>query len=113
VLVVFGMVVLFGDFLARGRGRVVRTGPMAQRVARRHRLGRATIPVLLGFLLLVGLALGVPIGSSGYWMFEGGAHDLGGVSIVDAGWHTAFYSAIAAALATLLALPVALVAVRH
>jgi iron(III) transport system permease protein len=35
------------------------------------------------------------------------------VSILDAGWHTALYSGSAAALATLLALPVALLAVRH
>jgi iron(III) transport system permease protein len=113
VLVVFGLVVLGGDAAARGRSRVVRTGPMAQRANQRHRLGRATIPVLLGFAALVGLALGVPIGSSVYWMFEGGAHALSGVSVVDAGWHTALYSAVAAALATGLALPVALLAVRH
>jgi iron(III) transport system permease protein len=35
------------------------------------------------------------------------------VSIADAAWHTAFYSAVAAAVATLMALPVALLAIRH
>ncbi len=113
VLVVLSILVLGGDTLSRGKGRVVRTGPLAQRSVTRHHLGRATIPVLGGFVALVGLALGVPIGASLYWMFEGGAHTLGGVSIVDAGWHTALYSGVAAAAATLLALPVALLAVRY
>jgi iron(III) transport system permease protein len=113
VLVVLGLVVLSGDAAAQGRGQVVRTGALAQHMTRRYRLGRATIPVLAGFAVLVGLALGVPIGSCVYWMFEGGAHALTGVSIVDAAWHTALYSAVAALLATLMALPVALLAVRH
>lgn len=113
VLVIVSMVVLGGDVLARGKGQVVRTGPLAQRAMRRHHLGRAKLPVLAGFVALVGLALGVPIGSSVYWMFEGGAHALGGVSILNAAWHTALYSGVAAALSTLAALPVALLAVRH
>jgi iron(III) transport system permease protein len=113
VLVLLSIVVLGGDLMARGRGRVARVDPFAQRVRRRHRLGRATIPVLAGFVALVGLALGVPVGSSVYWMFEGGAHAIAGVSLVDAAWHTALYSAAAAALATLLSLPVALLAVRY
>jgi iron(III) transport system permease protein len=113
VLVVLGIVVLGIDAAARGKGRVARTGPQAQRVTERQQLGRAKLPVLIGFAALVGLALGVPIASSVYWMFEGGAQALSGVSIFDAGWHTAFYSGAAAAIATLMALPVALLAVRR
>jgi iron(III) transport system permease protein len=105
--------VLGGDIAVRGKGRVVRAGPLAQRATRRHRLGRATIPVLGGFVILVGLALGVPIGSCIYWIFEEQTHALTGVSILDAAWHTALFSGAAAAVATLLALPVALLAVRH
>ena len=113
VLVLLGAVVLGGDAAARGKGRAVRTGAFAQRATRRYQLGRAKLPVLAGFAALVGLALGVPIGASFYWMFEGGAHAFTGVSVLDAGWHTALYSGAAAAIATLLALPVALLAVRH
>ena len=51
----------------------MRTGPLAQRAVNRHRLGRAKIPVLAAFVALVGLALGVPVGSSIYWIFQGGA----------------------------------------
>jgi iron(III) transport system permease protein len=69
--------------------------------------------VLLGFTLLVGLALGVPVGSSIYWTLTGGTGSFGGTSLADAGWHTAAYGAGAAALATAAALPVALLAVRH
>jgi iron(III) transport system permease protein len=113
VLVVLGAMVLGGDAMARGKGRAVRTGAFAQRSIRRHRLGRGTIPVLAGFTLLAGLALGVPVGASFYWMFTERSQAFSGVSILDAGWHTALYSGSAAALATLLALPVALLAVRH
>ncbi|MGO8870578.1 MAG: ABC transporter permease [Acidimicrobiales bacterium] len=113
VLVALSVVVLGGDVVARGRGGVVRTGALAQRVTRRHALGRATVPVLVAFVALAGLALGVPIGSSIYWVFEGGAHALAGASLLDAGWHTALYSGVAAGLATLFSLPVALLAVRY
>jgi iron(III) transport system permease protein len=113
VLVVLGIVVLGGEGFARGKGRPVRTGPLAQRALARHHLGRAKLPVLAGFVALVGLALGVPVGASVYWVLEGGAHVVAGVPMVSAGWHTALYSGCAAALATLMALPVALLAVRH
>ncbi len=113
VLVLLSLLVLSGEGLARGRGRVSRSGPLAQRVLSRHRLGRASVPVLAGFFLLVGLALGVPVGASVYWMLEAGHSYLTGVSLLDAAWHTALYSGFAAALGTVMALPVALLAVRH
>jgi iron(III) transport system permease protein len=113
VLVLLSLLVLCGEGLTRGRGRVSRAGPLAQRVTARHRLGRARVPVLAGFLLLAALALGVPVGASVYWMLESGHGYLTGVSLLDAAWHTALYSAAAAAIATLMALPVALLAVRY
>jgi iron(III) transport system permease protein len=113
VLVALSVVVLGGDAAARGKGRSARSGPLAQRAMSRHRLGRAKLPVLGAFAALVGLALGVPVGASFYWVFEGGAHSLVGASIASAGWHTALYSGCAAGLATTMAVPVALLAVRH
>jgi iron(III) transport system permease protein len=113
VLVALSLLVLTGEGLARGRGRLSRSGPLAQRVVRRHRLGRARLPVLAGFGVLAGLALGVPIGSNVYWMIRGPRAFLTGVSLLDATWHTALYSGVAAALATAMALPVALLAIRH
>jgi iron(III) transport system permease protein len=113
VLVGLAVVILAADALAQGRGRVVRTGRLAQRDIPRYRLGRATIPVVSGLVALLGLALGVPIGASIYWMFEGGTPAFAGGSIVDAAVNTIAYSAIAAAGATLLAVPVALLAARY
>jgi iron(III) transport system permease protein len=113
VLVVVSIAVLVGDGFARGRARVARTGALAQRTRTPLRLGRAKAPVLVGFFVLTALALGVPVASSVYWMFEGGAHGLHGVSLLDAAGYTALYSGTAAAIATIMALPVALLAIRH
>jgi iron(III) transport system permease protein len=113
VLILLGLVVLGAEAMTRGKGRIARIGPQVQRVTKPHRLGKATVPVLLGFVALVGLALGVPVGSCVYWTFEGGPHALTGVSMASATWHTALYSGTAAALATLMALPISLLAVRN
>jgi iron(III) transport system permease protein len=113
ILVVVSFAVLGGDALARGRGRVTRSSAPV-RAGRRHRLGRGTIPALLGLLALVGLALGVPVGVVVYWLVEGGTTTLpASSSIAGASLLTAGYAAAAGALATVLALPVALLAVRH
>src|SRR5580658_9146949 len=113
VLVVISLLVLAGEGMLRGRGRVSRSGPLAARRTPPHRLGRATLPVLAGFGLLSALALGVPVGSSLYWMFEGGAHAIAGVSLWSAALHTARYAAGAGLLDTVAALPIALLALRH
>ncbi len=55
----------------------------------------------------------MPIGSAVNWMFEGGADAITGVSLASAAFYTALYSAGAALLATLMALPVALLVVRY
>jgi iron(III) transport system permease protein len=113
VLVLMSIVVLAGEGLSRGRVRVTRSGPLAQRVAPRIVLGRWRLLVLLALVVLVGLALGVPVGTCVYWMFEGGRHLISGVSLPSAAGYTALYSALAGLLATAMALPVALLAIRH
>ena len=113
VLVLLSLVVLAGESASGGGGRVSHTGPGAQRVLTRRRLGRARPPVLAGYALLVVAALGVPIGSSVYWIFAGGAYSLTGASLGSAALHTAGYSLGAALVATTMALPVALLVARH
>jgi iron(III) transport system permease protein len=113
VLLVLAVAVLAGDLFVQGKGGVLRAGRLAQREVPRQHLGRATIPVLLALGLLAVLALGVPIGMSFYWMFEGSTTAFTGGSIVAATVRTVLYSGSAAALATLLALPVAMLAVRY
>ncbi|MGH2718826.1 MAG: ABC transporter permease [Actinomycetota bacterium] len=113
VLILLSALVLGGDAAARRRGRVDRAGSFASRVGGRRPLGRATLPVLAGFLVLVGLGLGVPVGACIYWMFARTTHMLNGVSVLGATWHTALYGVLTGLLATAMALPVALLAVRH
>jgi iron(III) transport system permease protein len=113
VLVLLSFVVLCGETAAQRGRRVSRSGSLAQRVVRRHRLGHWRLPAL-GFLMaLIGLALGVPIGSAIYWIVQSHQAYLTGVSLVDAAWHTAIYGGFAAAVATLMAIPVAVLAIRH
>jgi iron(III) transport system permease protein len=116
VLVAISLVVLAGEGWLRGRGRVARSGPMTQRVMPPLRLGRARLPALAGTGLLVAAALGLPVGASIYWMIEGGVpsvSDSVSVSMLSAAGHTALYGLGAAAIDTLLALPVAVLAIRH
>jgi len=113
VLIVLGLVVLTGESAGRGRGRVSRAGRTAQRTTVRHRLGKWTAPAVLGLSLLVTLALGVPVVSALYWWVAGAKGVLQGLSIADATWHTALYSGCAAAVATVMALPVAILAIRY
>jgi iron(III) transport system permease protein len=113
VLVLLSLLVLGGEGMLRGRARVSRTGPQVARWLPRRPLGRAKLPVLAGFALLTALALGVPVGSCVYWIFEGGAHAIGGESLPVAAVNTGAYAAVAGALDTLAALPIALLAVRH
>jgi iron(III) transport system permease protein len=114
VLVLLGLFLLTADGYGRGRGRSSRIGPLAARVRPPHRLGRATVPVLFGFGLLAALALGVPVSALVYWLVQGGRTTLpAAASLSSAAWHSVAYSAGAAALATVAALPVALLSVRH
>jgi iron(III) transport system permease protein len=113
VLVLLGMLVLAGESAGRVRGRVSRADRGAQRAAGRHRLGWWTLPALLALAALVALALGMPIGSAVYWWVSSTNAPFTGVSLADAALHTALYGAGAAAVATLAALPVAVLAVRH
>jgi iron(III) transport system permease protein len=114
VLVVLGLLVLSGEGASRGRGRASRTGPMAARVAQPHRLGRAVVPVVGGFGVLVVTALGVPVGAIVYWLFRTTTSTLpAAASVASAAAHTAAYSAGAGLLATAGALPVAILSVRH
>ncbi|HEU5420701.1 MAG TPA: iron ABC transporter permease [Streptosporangiaceae bacterium] len=115
VLVGLSLLVLGGEGAARGRGRASRVGAGAQRVSPPLRLGRARWPVLAVLAALVALALGMPVYSSIYWIFEGGIPSVTGgtVSMLSATLHTAAYGAGAGLADTLAALPVALLAVRH
>jgi iron(III) transport system permease protein len=113
VLVALSILVVGGDMRLRSRGQVTSAGSLVPRVTPPHRLGKATVPVLLGFVALVGLAIGVPIGASIYWMVQGNPPALSGVSLASAAGHTAMYAAAAGLVATIAALPLGLLSVRY
>jgi len=113
VLVGLSLLVLGADAFGRRRGRVSRASRTAQRSVHLHRLGIWTAPVLVLLCLLVALALGVPVGSAAYWWAQGTNQPFQGTSLLSATGYTAAYSACAAALATAMALPVAILAVRR
>ncbi|MGH7641560.1 MAG: ABC transporter permease [Candidatus Dormibacteria bacterium] len=113
VLVLIGLVVLVGEGSLHDKGRVARAAHNSRRAVSRHRLGRWRWPALGLLGSLVGVALGMPLGVISYWLVRGGSSTLPeSATVASAAGHTVLYSAAAAALATALALPVALLAVR-
>ncbi len=113
VLVMLGIAVLAGDAIVTAVKPTGRRGPHGTRPPRRYRLGLAVIPVTGGFALLAGAAVAMPVTIIGYWMMQGQRSSLPPASIVAAAASTITYSLPAAAVATVAALPVALLAVRH
>jgi iron(III) transport system permease protein len=113
VVVLMGLLVLLGEGTLRDRGRVANASHNSRRVISRQRLGGWRWPAVGLLMVLIGLALGMPIAVIGYWLVHGGTSTLPqSASVGDAALHTVLYSAAAAAIATILALPVALLAVR-
>jgi iron(III) transport system permease protein len=113
VLVVLSLVVLGADGGIRRRGRMSRASRTAQRATPRARLGLWTGPACALLSALVLLALGVPIASAAYWWATGTNQPFTGTSLLSAAGYSFAYSTAAAAVATVLALPVAILAVRH
>jgi iron(III) transport system permease protein len=112
VLVLFCLVLLVAEASARGHARYARIGSGAPRPATPLRLGRAAFPALAALVVLAVLALGVPVWTILRWLWIGGSS----VWVVDdvgaALAQTIGLAAGAAALTTVLAFPVAWVAVR-
>ena len=113
-LVLLGLLVLTGESRIGRRGRVSRTASQAARMARRRRLGYATAPVLAALSALIALAVGVPIGALIYWMQRSEHSTLpAAATLGKATWATVGYSALGALVAVVLALPIAMMAVRR
>jgi iron(III) transport system permease protein len=113
ILVLLGAGLLAGEGAVRGGGRSARVGGGAARVLRPVRLGRARPVVLAGVVLLVGLALGVPVGAIVSLLVQGGHSTLPPASLGIATLNTFAYAAAAGVVATVAALPVALLSVRY
>jgi len=113
VLVLLCLVLLVTELGLRGRGRYSRVDSGAARPIPPLELGRAKWAVSGGFAALIGLALGLPLATLAYWVATGSSasFDLGAL-LATAG-SSLKLGLGAAALTTLLALPVAILAVRH
>ncbi|MGH7609368.1 MAG: ABC transporter permease [Candidatus Dormibacteria bacterium] len=114
VVVLLGLLLLLGEGWVSGRGRPGRTAARVGRGHPRLRLGRRRWLVTGASLALVALALGVPLAVIAFWTVRGGATTLPqSTSVAGAAGYSLAYSAVAALISTGLALPVALLAVRH
>ncbi|MBC7517572.1 MAG: iron ABC transporter permease [Microbacteriaceae bacterium] len=113
VLVFCCLFVLVTESGARGRARFARVGAGASRPVIRRRLRRST-PAAYGYLVvLVLLSTGVPLITVVRWLTAGGARVWGDGQIVASLAQTLGYGLTGAAITTVLALPVALLAVRY
>jgi iron(III) transport system permease protein len=112
VLVLLCLVLLVAEASARGHARFSRIGAGAPRAAPPIRLGRNMLPAQAGLVALAVLALGVPVWTIMRWLWIGGADVWVLDEIATALGQTIGLAAIAAVLTTVLAFPVAWVAVR-
>ena len=112
ILVLLGALLLGSEDFVRGRGRTSRVGAGTPRALHPLPLGRARPLALLGVLALVVLALGVPVGAIVYLLAQGGNSTLPPASLAIATGNTFAFSAAAGVVATVAALPIALLSVR-
>ncbi len=114
VLVALSLLFLLAEVVARGRARYARVGSGAQRARSRVCLGKRRAALLLaGLGSLAVLSLGVPLAALVYWVLQGNSSTLPAASLLTATTTTVGLSLTAALVTAALALPVALLAVRH
>jgi iron(III) transport system permease protein len=113
VLLVLCLLLLGGEVGLRGRARYARVGSGAARALPHRSLGRARVPALAGFAVLVGAGLGVPLGTVSYWLARGGSASFDAGSFLGSAGASLGLGLAAAGITTLLALPVGVLAVRH
>jgi iron(III) transport system permease protein len=113
VLVLLCLVLLVTELAARGRGRYARVDSGSARPATPARLGRTGWAVGAGFAALIGLALGLPLITLVYWVATGSSAGFDFGALLSAAGTSLELGLGAAALTTLLALPVSILSVRH
>lgn len=113
VLVLLCLVVLVLELRLRGRRRYARTSSGTPREPRRAQLGRMRLPALAVPGTIVLLALGVPGWSLVRWMLVGSSTGDGLDKLLPTALTTLAYAGVGALLVVVLALPVAVLVVRH
>jgi iron(III) transport system permease protein len=120
VLIIFAVIVLFGELRLQGRARFEQFGG-SWRPARPLALGRWTLPALMLVGSVVLASLIVPVTILLFWTWQAltaptslaASMQTGSQGIWTFAWNSLWSSGLAALLAVLLSLPVALLAVRY
>ena len=113
VLVLSCLVLLLGELKLRGRRHYARTAHGAPRPIERQRLGRLRWPALLPVLALLVAAIGVPAYSLLHWLAVGTSTRFEWGLLARSTGTSVALGAAGALAATVLALPIAWLAVRH
>ncbi len=113
VLIFFALSLLFAEMKLRGGSRQSRLGPGVARKPRRLDLGRWRYPALGYVLVVLGLSLVLPIAVLSNWLVRAWRRGDDFGQLGSATWNTLMLGVLGAMLATALALPVAVLAVRY
>ena len=112
-LVGFAAAILLVESLARGRSRYYRTSSGSARSQPVVEMGAFRWPAAAFAWLVALAALGLPMAVLGYWLVNGVTSGEPLLLLWTATWNAVSVSLLAAVAATLLAVPVAVLAVRH
>jgi iron(III) transport system permease protein len=118
VLILLCLLCLVAELKVRGGARYARLGRGTRRVAALHDLGAARIPVLAGFVLLAVVTLGVPLGMILFWLSQHGSAATApampsAAALVSATVNSLALGLSGAAVTTVIALPLGLLATRY
>ncbi|WP_244247034.1 ABC transporter permease [Nocardioides euryhalodurans] len=113
VLVLCCLLLLLAELKLRGPARLARVGGGTARAAVPVRLGAARLPALAGLATLVALSVGVPTYALVHWLRVGSSTEFPLAELAEAAGSTIALAGAGAVVTTVLALPVAWLAVRH
>jgi iron(III) transport system permease protein len=113
LLVLLTIAIVHAEGRSRGRASYARLGAGAARVQPRIPLGRWSAAAYALLFGIAALALGVPFATLTYWLTSGASRGIDVVELGSAVWSTLWISALGAAVTTVLAIPVGIVAARY
>ncbi|MEU3917176.1 iron ABC transporter permease [Streptomyces sp. NPDC029004] len=113
VLVLMTVALVAVEARTRGRAGHARTGTGTARRAVRAPLGRWLLPALAWCAAVTTVAVVIPLATLGYWLAVGNSATWDPAGLLDIAATTLGIAAAGAALTTLLALPIGVIAARH
>jgi iron(III) transport system permease protein len=111
-LVALAIIILFLEYMARGKARYYSSGTGAKRPLSTIKLGRWRWPALVFCAAVAGLALVMPLGVIAYWLVRGISTGEQLMFVWQLALNSVYVSGLAALVAVAAALPVAVLAVR-